>query len=75
MKQAFYRSVPVMSKRLKALRNYTKGGNKGFDTQITRLQTQGYVIISDFVYIVDKNGNEYGWGVAEYSTPEQFIKT
>ena len=64
---------PVLSKRLKLLGNFRKGGNKGFDTCITRLQVQGYVIISDFVYMVDKKGNEYGWGVAEYSTPEQFM--
>lgn len=64
---------PVLSKQLKALGNFRKGGNKGFDTCITRLQVQGYVIISDFVYMVDKKGNEYGWGVAEYSTPEQFM--
>ena len=62
-----------MSKRLKYLGNYRKGGNKGFDTIITRLQAQGYVIISDFRYMIDKNGNEYGWGVAEYSTPERFM--
>ena len=64
---------PVLSKRLKALGNFRKGGNTGFDTCITRLQAQGYVIISDFLYMVDKKGNEYGWGVAEYSTPEQFM--
>jgi hypothetical protein len=23
--------------------------------------------------MIDKNGNEYGWGVAEYSTPEHFM--
>ena len=66
---------PVLSKRLKAIGNYKKGGNKGFDTIITRLQTQGYVLISDFAYMVDKKGNEYGWGVAEYSTPEHFMGT
>ena len=64
---------PILSKSLKAIGNYKKGGNKGFDTSITRLQAQGYVIISDFAYMVDKHGNEYGWGVAEYSTPEQFM--
>lgn len=64
---------PVLSKRLKALGNFRKGGNTGFDTCITRLQAQGYVIISDFLYMVDKKGNEYGWGVAEYSTLEQFM--
>lgn len=64
---------PVLSKRLKTLGNFRKGGNKGFDTVINRLQAQGYVVISDFVYMVDKHGKEYGWGVAEYSTPERFM--
>ena len=67
-------NAPVISKRLKQLGNYKKGGNKGFDTIITRLQAQGYVIISDFVYMKDKYGNPYGWGVAEYSTPEAFMR-
>ena len=64
---------PVLSKRLKYLGNYRKGGNRGFDTVINRLQAQCYVLISDFVYMTDKNGKGYGWGVAEYSTPEQFM--
>ena len=67
------KNAPVLSKRLKAAGNYRKGGNKGFDTIISRLQAQSYVVISDFVYMVDRNGNEYGWGVAEYSTPERFM--
>ena len=66
-------NAPILSKHLKHLGNYRKGGNKGFDTIINRLQSQGYVIISDFRYMLDKNGNEYGWGVAEYSTPEHFL--
>ena len=40
---------------------------------ITRLQKQCYVVISDFRYSTDKLGNAYGWGVAEYSTPERFF--
>ena len=31
------------------------------------------MIISNFVYTLDKNGNRRGWGVAEYSTPEKFM--
>ena len=31
------------------------------------------MIISDFVYTTDKNGNRRGWGVAEYSTPEKLF--
>lgn len=65
--------APVMSKKLKKSGNYGKNGNKGFDTMITRLQKQCYVVISDFRYQTDMLGNEYGWGVAEYSTPEKFL--
>ena len=43
---------------------------KGLETIITRLQMQTYVIIANFEYKYDKNGNRYGWGIAEYSTPE-----
>ena len=66
-------NAPILSKPLKHLGNYRKGGRKGFDSSITRLQKQCYVIISDFRYATDKFGNEYGWGIAEYSTPEKFF--
>ena len=64
---------PVISKDLKREGGYGKNGRKGFDTSVTRLQKQCYVIISDFVYATDKLGNRYGWGIAEYSTPEKFM--
>ncbi len=65
--------APVLSKTLKREGDYRKGGVTGFDTSINRLQAQGYVIISNFVYLKDRFGKEYGWGVAEYSTPEKFF--
>ncbi|MCD7821203.1 MAG: hypothetical protein LUG64_03220 [Clostridiales bacterium] len=65
--------APVLSKALKREGNYRKGGTTGFDTSMGRLQAQGYVVISDFVYMKDRWGKEYGWGVAEYSTPEKFF--
>lgn len=65
--------APVISKQLKQMGNYKKGGNKGFDTIITRLQMQCYVTISDFIYLTDRFGKPYGWGIAEYSTPETFM--
>ena len=37
------------------------------------MQEQCYVIISDFVYTVDRHGNRRGWGVAQYTTPERFF--
>lgn len=63
----------LLSKELKKLGNYRKGGNKGFDTVMTRLQMQTYVVIADFEYALDKAGHPYGWGVARYSTPEELF--
>ena len=71
--ELFDASAPVLSKDLKEQGNYRKGGKKGFETIITRLQSQCYVVISDFVYQRDKHGKPYGWGIAEYSTPEKFM--
>ena len=65
--------APILSKELKQVGGYGKNGRKGFDTMITRLQKQCYVVVSDFRYAKDKFGNEYGWGIAEYSTPEKFM--
>ncbi|MCD7856931.1 MAG: hypothetical protein LUG55_03880 [Clostridiales bacterium] len=65
--------APVLSKTLKRAGNYRKGGTTGFDASMNRLQAQGYAVISNFVYMKDRYGKEYGWGVAEYSTPEQFF--
>ena len=65
--------APVISRKLKKEGNYGKAGNKGFETIITRLQAQGYILISDFVYLKDKHGSSYGWGLAEYSTPEKLF--
>ena len=66
-------NAPIISRELKRLGDYRKGGEKGFDTVMNRLQAQCYVLISDFVYMTDKHGNPYGWGVAEYSTPERLM--
>lgn len=66
-------TAPVMTGDLRDKGQYRKGGKKGFEGIITRLQAQCYVIISDFKYKKDKQGKQYGWGVAEYSTPEKFM--
>ena len=60
----------LSSKELRALAGYGKGGEKGFDGRITRLQMQSYLLITDFVYAMDRYGREYGWGIAYYGTPE-----
>ena len=71
---------PILSKELRRTGGYAYSGRwqktegkKGFDTSITRLQEQCYVLISDFVYTIDKKGNRRGWGVAEYNTPEKYF--
>ncbi len=64
---------PVTSKELKFLLGYGKEGKKGFDTLITRLQARCGAVISDFKYQRDKYGMPYGWGVAQYETPEAFF--
>ena len=63
----------ILSKDLKKNCNYVKGGNTGFDSVITRLQMQGYVCVADFVYMQNKDGKPYGWGVAQYTTPEYYF--
>lgn len=65
--------APVLSGDLKKAGNYSKNGKAGFDTILNRLQSQCYVLTSDFVYKRDKQGRPYGWGVAQYSTPEKFM--
>ena len=60
----------LQSRELKRLSGFGKDGEKGFDTRITRLQMQGYVVTADFDYMRDKFGKAYGWGVARYTTPE-----
>lgn len=50
-----------------------ESGVKGFDTIITRLQMQGYIVICDFEYKISKQGIPYGWGMARYATVEQYF--
>ena len=66
-------NAPVLSRTVKALGNYRKGGRTGFDTSLNRLQEQCYVVTGDFVYPVDRHGNTYGWGTAQYTTPEKLF--
>ena len=40
---------------------------------LQRLQMGGWICISDFQYKTTRRGERYGWGVAEYSTPEMLF--
>ena len=71
----------MLSKTAKALGGYVKTKEKGkdawqprkgFDTTINKLMMKGYILIVDFDYEVDKDGEFYGWGISRYSTPEYF---
>lgn len=72
----------ILSKDAKIIGGYMKPRDvsrdswqprKGFDTQITRLQMECYVITSNFEYETGKNGQPYGWGIARYATPEMYL--
>ncbi len=63
---------PSLSRTLKREAGFGgQEGLKGFDTVITRLQMQAYVVTADFEYGTDRLGRRYGWGVCRYATPEQ----
>ena len=37
------------------------------------IRDRAYLTVSDFVYMQDKYGKTYGWGVAKYTTPEELF--
>ncbi len=61
------------SYEIKARAGFGKGGAKGFEGTITGLQMQGYLVMRDFRQRVNKKGENYGWPVAVYSTPEHIF--
>lgn len=67
------REGPMLSKDLKRAAGFERGGMKGFDAAITRLQMETYVTIHSFEYSVDKQGRPYGWGVAKYAVTEDVL--
>ena len=56
---------------LKQRAGFGKGGESGFEGVITGLQMQTYLCIRDFRRRRNRLGEEYGWSIAVYSTPEQ----
>jgi hypothetical protein len=55
---------------IKRLAGFGKDGEKNFEGTVTELQMQTYLIIRDFRRRVNRGGEEYGWPVSVYSTPE-----
>ena len=63
---------PIVSRALKGLGGFGgKDGKPWFEPVMLRLQERCYVLTSDFVYARTRLGKPYGWGLAEYATPEQ----
>ena len=58
------------SNELKGKAGSGKDGAKGFDGTMTTLQMQMYLCVRDFRQRKNKQGEEYGWPIAIYSTPE-----
>lgn len=48
-------------------------GRHSIEGPLQRLQMGGRICISDFRYKQTRRGERYGWGVAEYSTPEMLF--
>lgn len=63
-------SPEIYSNELKKQAGFGKGGEKGFDTAITKLMMQTYLCNCSFKKRINKKGMEYGWEVAVYSTIE-----
>jgi len=61
----------LITRELRAACGFTGPNMRSkFDGYITRLQMACRIITEDFVYPVDKHGNEYGWGWSLLTTPE-----
>ena len=67
--QALAEHGPAPSKVIRA----RCGFRKGYDTVLTRLQMQTFVISADFVYDTDRYGRPYGWGNSLLDTPERWL--
>lgn len=61
----------LMSYEIRELAGFGKdGGEKNFEGQLTHLQMQTYLLVSDFRQRVNRKGDLYGWHIAAVETPE-----
>ena len=64
----------MITRELRAACAFTGPKMRGkFDGYITRLQMGCHIVTEDFVYPLDKNGHEYGWGWSLLTTPEALL--
>lgn len=60
----------IFSNELKQIAGFGKDGMKGFDGAVTKLMMMTYLCNCDFKKRKNKKGQEFGWDVAIYTTPE-----
>lgn len=64
----------MIARELRAACGFTGPKMRGkFDAFINRLQMNCYIVTEDFVYPIDKHGNEYGFGWSLLTTPEVLL--
>jgi hypothetical protein len=67
----FETNEELFSFEVKKLAGFGKEGEKNFEGIITELQMQSYLVTRDFQKRRrKKDGQEYGWAIAIYTTPE-----
>lgn len=70
----FEEEKELYSFEVKKRAGFGKEGEKNFEGVITELQMQGYLLIRDFRKRKrKKDGEEYGWPLSVYATPEALI--
>ena len=67
----FENGKELYSFEMKQQAGFGKGGEKNFDGVLTELQMLVYLCVRDFRKRKNKKGQEYGWSIAVYTTPEQ----
>ena len=55
---------------LKQRAGFGKNGEHNFDSAVTELQMQTYLVVNDFRQKTNKAGLPYGWAVSVYAMPE-----
>ena len=64
------RGLETLSFELKAKAGFGKGGEKNFEGNLTDLEMQTFILMSDFRQKKNKKGESYGWHIAALETPE-----
>jgi hypothetical protein len=63
----------IYSYEIKRNAGFGKEGEKGFEGSMANLQHMMYLCVRDFRPKKNKKGQEYGWAIAIYSTPEHIF--